>query len=113
MSDNPDQARSITRSDQLIECQVKKAAVEASLHAAQMLLLDTVDILTDETRDAHDRQLGIEHIHGKIRDYLMTSAWVLPPDHKLLASLSLVSADERGDGEGEDPSPRSDGETRA
>jgi hypothetical protein len=40
----------------------------------------------------------------------MTSAWVLPPDHKLLVSLSLAGADEGSDGAGEDPSLPSTGE---
>lgn len=102
---------SISRSDQLIECVVKKAGVEASLHAAQMLLLDIVAILDDDSdTDVTYRALALERFEAAARHYLLTSAWVLPPDEKLLASLSLAGADERDDGAGEDPSSRSDGE---
>jgi hypothetical protein len=107
---NADRERATKYGNQLIECTVKKAAVEASLHAAQTLLLDIVDALSDDTLDLEGRQLAVENVHRNARHYLMTAAFVLPPDQRLLESLSLSSADEPDGGAGEDPPSGSAGQ---
>lgn len=111
-----DRDKSRYRGDLLIECTVKKVAVEASLHAAQMLLLDLCDFLSNDNYTSLEQQMAIEHLHTRVRDYLMTSAWVLPPDHELLANLNLLDglspsrAEEVALGVGEEPGVTSDGD---
>jgi hypothetical protein len=99
--------------NQLIEVTVKKAAIEASLHAAQMLLLDIVALLED-LRDRGEEPIAnlltLETFEKRTREYLMTSAWVLPPDDKLLDSLSLSgSPEEVAPSQGEGDGATSDG----